>query len=708
MRLIIAEKPSLGREIAGVLGFEKKESNSIITKSGDRVTWAFGHLLIQAEPDHYLPADLPKSKSGAKQWRLEDLPILPDQFVMTTKDKEIYAHVMQIGKWLNECDSVIHAGDPDREGQIIVDEVLEILGNKKPVQRIWLQDLTHKGISKALHNMKDNAQYKPLYQAALGRQRADWLVGMNLTRAMTLINTNRNMLSVGRVQSSVLRLIVDRDLAIENFVSKDFFELYANTVNGINAKYTMPDAMLDAQGYCINKALLEAVKSSVEGKTLTVDSVETKREKRNAPLPFSLSALQKEANKKLGLSASRTLEVAQSLYEQKLTSYPRTDCQYLSENQHAQADEILNSLKGEYMQQVMGATPSLKSSAYNDKKVTAHTAIIPTGKDASGLTGDEKAVFDMIARVFIAQFYPARETDVTEIKLSADEHKFTAKGKTVVHAGWSMVFGSDEEADKSLPVVKEGDALDVQSLEIQSKKTTPPARFNEGTLIDAMVSVAKYVDDPEQKAMLKEVDGIGTEATRGNILETLKKREYIEVKGKQIISTAKGRDLISILPEELKSPVLTAKWESDLTAIANQEASLIDFESRIRDFVKSQIAHVKTMSVSIGQSKEQQAEQESLGTCPKCGKGHIIQGKKGYGCSAWKGGCDFVIWQEIAGKKISKTLAKQIIKDGQTKELVEGLTSKAGKIFSARLRLDDDKKVVFAFDQKMAGNKNAG
>lgn len=704
MRLIIAEKPSLGREIANTLGVKSRETASILTSSGDRVTWAFGHLLQQAEPDHYLSDSVPTNEKGKKVWRLEDLPILPEEFAMIVKDKDIFAHMKQIKVWINEADSIIHAGDPDREGQIIVDEILEMLNNKKPVQRLWLQDLTQKGISRALANMKDNQAYAPLSHSALGRQRGDWLVGMNLTRAMTLVNSTRSLLSVGRVQSAVAMLVVQRDLAIENFVAKDFFELFAHTQNALSAKYIMTDDMTDDQGYCTNASVLEAVKQQVLNKGyITVDEVNRKTVKSNAPLPYSLSLLQKEANKRYGFSAQQVLDIAQKLYEAKLTSYPRTDCQYLAENQHGQAKQILESLSTSYATAVAGADASLKSSAYNDSKVTAHTAIIPTGKEAQGLSDSEQKLFDMIAIAFIAQFYPAQISEATEIKLSCDHHKFIAKGKVVVEKGWTAII-DDESKDKTLPSVAQGDQLALSDVELVAKKTTPPQRFTEGTLIDAMLNIAKYVTNESDKAQLKESDGIGTEATRGNIIETLKTREYIEVKGKQIISTTKARDLMQVLPSELSSPVMTATWERKLKEVESKTLTLEAFEQDIKEFVKAQVETIKSMSVAIGKSREQAQEDAALGVCPKCGKGHIIENQKAFGCSDWKAGCDFKIWREVAGKKLTKGQVKQLITKRETKDAVEGFTSKAGKVFAARLRLKEDLSgVEFVFEQNKKG-----
>lgn len=697
MRLFIAEKPSLGKAIGTVIGIAKTDGKSIILKNGDRITWAFGHLLQQAEPDFYLPDDVPLSqKTGKKIWRKSDLPIVPRDWSLFAKDAEIKAHIKQINEWINESDMVVNLGDPDREGQSIIDEVLEVLNNKKPVQRLWVQDMTDDGIRKALNGMRDNSEYANLYDAAKGRSRADWLVGMNLTRAMTLANGN-GLLSVGRVQSAVLSLIVDRDKTIEKFKPKDFYEIYA-LGGGVSAKYKSLDDMLDAEGYLTSKSHAQNIADSIKQVgAMTCTNVEKKSGRRQALLPFNMSELQKYGDK-IGLTAQQTLDIAQDLYEKhKLTTYPRSDCQYMSENQHADAPRILSSLVG-YDSAVKGADSSIKSKAFNDKEVTAHTAIIPTGKaNTGGLNAKEQQLYDAIVLRYIAQFYQAEEFTKTTLHFAVNEHELIASGKVINAKGWTVLFDdSDDDKEVSfLPDVQKDQVITLDDVQMKTKTTTPPKHFTEGTLIDAMVNIAKYVTDESAKAKLKEKEGIGTDATRANIIETLKKREFVTIKGKFVISSTKGRQLCEVLPSDIRDPVTTAQWETRLTQVEKGEIELDTFLKEIETYTREKVKAVLSLAQNsvAGSAK---AESESLGVCPKCGKGHIIEGQKAFGCSDWKAGCDFKIWREVAGKKLTKAMVKDLIKSRKTKK-TEGFTSKAGKEFAAVLKLDDDNKVVFDF-----------
>lgn len=702
MRLFIAEKPSLGKTVAKVIDSHfKSDGKSVVLSNGDRITWAFGHLIELASPDHYV--DIPANANGRKPWRSQDLPILPDRFAYQPKDDEIEKHLNQIKRWSKDATQIVHVGDPDREGQSIIDQILISLNIQLPVMRLWLKDLTDNGIKQALANMKPNSEYKGFFLASQARQKADWLVGMNLTRALTI--QNNGLLSAGRVQTPTLQLIINRDLAIENFKPMDFYELYASTDNGITAKFKPDDSMLDADGYMVDKAYLAQVKSEIEqsGKA-SVSDVEKKSGKRNAPLPFSLSELQKVANSTYGFSAQQVLDIAQSLYEtHKVTSYPRSDCQYLNDNQHNDAPAVLAKLANlsVFASDVKGANTDLKSSAFDDKKVTAHTAIIPTGVVVSNLNDAETKVYELIVKRYVAQFYPAQTFDTTQITLSSAGHTLTAKGKVITNAGWTTLFSADDDdKDTVLPNVNVGDVLAVDDVSIKAKKTTPPARFTEGTLIEAMNNVAKFVDDEQAKAVLKETDGIGTEATRANVIETLKKREYVEQKGKQIISTAKGRSFISLCPPMIANPITTAQWEGRMSEIERTGEGLDDFIQEIKETTRTLVTDVlSAQSTNIG---GQSREAESLGTCPCCKKGRIVKGKKGFGCSEWKTGCKFVIWQEIAGKKISDAQVKKLLEKGKT-DLIKGFTSKAGKPFDAYLKMDSDFKIVFEFEPKKAG-----
>lgn len=701
--LYIAEKPSLGRIIADAVGVKRKSGASIELIDGSRMTWAFGHLMELVSPDFYLPDTVPKSKkTGRKIWRAEDLPIIPDHWTMKPKDKEIASHIKQIGEWLKDVDAVVHCGDPDREGQAIVDCILERLNNKKPVLRPWLRDLTDSGIKKALASMKDNAEYENLFREATARSRADWLVGMNLTRAATLSNSTGQLFSIGRVQTPVLALVVSRDQAIEDFISTTHYGVRATLSSEIdfNAEWVIPEDIKNGEGYLLDHKLAEEVAQAVSGQQAEVVKVATKSGKRSAPLPFSLSELQKYASAKFGMSAQQVLDIAQALYEKhKATSYPRSDCQYMSDNQFNDAPDILNKLSklGAYTDLVKSADMTRKSAAFNDKKVTAHTAIIPTGVIPSGLSAMEQKLFDAIVRHYLVQFYPDQTFENTTVDLKISNHPFIAKGKVILSNGWTVVTGADDsdKDDGALPALSKGDQVPVIQVETQKKQTKPPAHFTEGTLIAAMSSIQKYIDDPEAKKILKEADGLGTEATRANIIETLKKRNFIIAKGKKLLSTTAGRQAIKSAPDAMTNPITTAQWEGRLSAIGSGQETLDSFIDAQAEFVRAEVANLLSSKIKVGEAKSG-TERKVLGVCPCCG-GDIVETPKSYGCSNWKEkGCKFTIWKVISKKKIGVTIVKELLSNGRTKKKVEGFISKADKPFSAFLKLDGE-RVSFDF-----------
>jgi DNA topoisomerase-3 len=437
MKLVIAEKPSLARAIREAVSKEYTVTN------------AFGHIYEQAEPDDYLPDDLPRSKkTGKKIWRMEDLPIIPTTWKKHPKP-DAKEQIGKIRALLKDATEVVNAGDPDREGQLLIDEILDELKYKGPVKRVWLQSLTPEAIRDAFNKLKSNTEYKPLSDAATARSRADWLVGMNLTRAWTL--KNGGLISVGRVQTPTLALIVRRDLDIENFKPRDFFDVLA-TVQHANGTFTAkwkPRSTegqgFDEEGRLIDKNIAESIAAKAKGQG-TISAYKAEKKSRSAPLPFSLSALQKAASAKLGLGAQAVLDIAQELYEEQLTSYPRTDCQYLSEDQQpgvfAAAKNLAEKLG------VAAQVSSKKQAAFNDAKVTAHTAIVPTGKDASSLSGNKAKVYDMIAKSAVALFMPAQDYLAVSAAFSCQNETFVAAGKQVLAAGWTALYGGDTDDDE--------------------------------------------------------------------------------------------------------------------------------------------------------------------------------------------------------------------------------------------------------------------
>ena len=625
MKLIIAEKPSLAKAIRDVVGKEYTVTN------------AFGHILEQAEPDEYTPADVPVNpKTGKKRWRLEDLPIFPQTWIKHPKP-DAKDQLMKIKGMLKEATLVVNAGDPDREGQLLIDEILEYCGYRGPAQRVWLASLDETSVKKAFANLRDNKEYRALSQAAEARSQADWVVGMNLTRAWTIKNSG--LLSVGRVQTPTLALVVRRDMEIEQFKPQDFFEVLAHCrhQNGDFLAKWRPAVNdgpgFDEEGRLADRKLAESIaaKAAGQGKISRYDS---KDSKQSAPLPFSLSALQKAASAKFGMSANQVLETAQSLYEKKITSYPRSDCRYLPEEQHGDAGRILSHLPApEHLKARVSA--NRKHPAWNTGKVTAHHAIIPTGDRATGLTDAEQKIYDLIWKSYVALFLPDYLYKAIAVVVDLGGEQWTASGRLDLDMGWKALYGTsaaddDEDGDgegkAKLPAMTTGDAITGQKGEVRAKQTKPPARFTDGTMIEAMSNIHKFVTDATAKAKLKETSGIGTEATRANVLETLVKRGFVERKGKQIISTATGRSLVKALPGDITDPVTTARWEDHLSSIADGKLDPNKFMGAIQQMVRDQLGKVTAgVSVSGGKSGGGSGGAKKAGPqCPECKTATII------------------------------------------------------------------------------------
>ncbi|MCP4767467.1 MAG: DNA topoisomerase III [Gammaproteobacteria bacterium] len=597
MKLIIAEKPSLGRTIAAALGGGRKGNGCIISDDWT-VTWAFGHMYEQAMPDSYLAENVPSTQKGTKVWRLEDLPIIPQRWILNPRD-DAKQQLNIIAGLLKNATEVTHAGDPDREGQLLVDEILLEMGWNGTTQRVWLQDLTQNGIRNAFKHIRPNNDYRGLYEAAVSRSRCDWLLGMNVTRAFTLCYQKAGgdgVISVGRVQTPTLNLIVERDRQIENFVPLPYYTIKAqfDHENGIVATQWVPsEDDSDPDGRCLKRAVAEQVCTRVQGQTGTICNASRKKKREGAPLPFSLSALQTVANARWGYGAQQVLDAAQKLYEEhKLTTYPRTDCGYLASGQHADAKIILKAIGEANPQLVKDTDLSRKSKAFNDSKVTAHTGIIPTAKrpDVSRLPQIERNLYGLIARHYVAQFLPDHEYQVVEVEIECCKEKFTGKGKKTLVVGWKNVLPPQKKEAADLPLIKKGDTAMYKSAELTDKKTKPLSRFTEGTLITAMAGIARYVENPKVKSVLRESAGIGTEATRASIIETLKQRNYVQLKGKIILSTEHGRHFIDSVPGRIKDPAVTAWWEQQMSEIAEENADATIFLEKMTGWMCKLVA----------------------------------------------------------------------------------------------------------------------
>ncbi len=603
MKLYIAEKPSLGRAIAAALSKpQKNHKTHIELGNGDVVSWCIGHILAQADPEDY-DADL-------KKWRMETLPIVPEQWQLKPITRT-RSQLTILRKLVKQADEIIHAGDPDREGQLLVDEVIDYFklskAKKSNIKRLLISDLNLPAVKRALSSLKPNSEFMPLSISALARSRADWLYGINLTRAYTLQGQKtgyNSVLSVGRVQTPLLGLVVRREQEIANFISKPFYQVHAHICmqageqTSFIAKWQPSEncnPYCDNEGRVLVKALAENVVKRIHEQPATVSSVDNKEKQQAAPLPFNLSQLQISAAKQFSMNAKLVLDVCQSLYEKyKLITYPRSDCRYLPKEQLKQSSGIINMLANSSLpcnKPAQGANKSLVSKAWNDKKITAHHAIIPTEKSPENINLNtfEKNVYLLIVRQYLVQFYPAYIYQQTKVTLLIAGGHFTTQARTEKQLGWKELFpqskknkpanDSSEEynQEQTLPLLTSGQILHCKQGELLEKHTSPPQSFTDATLLAAMTGIARYVSNAEIKKVLKETDGLGTDATRAGIIDLLFKRGFLQRIGKSITATDVGIALINALPEMATLPDMTAQWEATLTAISEKNASYLNF-----------------------------------------------------------------------------------------------------------------------------------
>lgn len=666
MRVFLCEKPSQARDIAAVLGASRKGEGCLLGQDV-AVTWCFGHLLEMSPPEAYDPA--------YRRWSLDTLPILPTEWKIEVR-KEGAKQLRAIRTLLKQAREVVVATDADREGETIGREVLEALNWRGRVLRLWLSALDPASIRKALGQLLPGEKTAPLYLAGLGRARADWLVGMNLTRAFTLLGTRggaEGVRSVGRVQTPTLRLIVERDHAIEHFIPQTYCDITAPCVptsssTTFKTRWQPMNVPMDAEGRCTNEPAARTVAQRLAGREGRVTLAETKRVSEPPPLPFDLSGLQQECSRRFGMGAQETLDSAQRLYEQwKATSYPRTDCTYLPESQFAESATVLAAIAASdpVMAHLVGmADPARRSRAWDDRKITAHHAIIPTAArvHVDDMSETDRRVYDLIRRRYVAQFFAAHEFDRTRIEILIEAMQLCAVGRVPVVTGWRVVIGraSDDETDDDqtqLPPLKQGNPVRCLSAEVERKQTQPPVRYTEGTLIQAMKSVGRQVQDAKLKQVLKETSGIGTEATRAAIIETLLARAYIERRGKKkhLLSTPKGRALIAAVPDAVKDSATTAVWEQALDGIAQGKAALEPFLARQCDVISAVLGRLKAQAPAADRTaaraeKPAAAAVETQKPCPRCKTGKLVQktarkgarsGQQFWACNQWPR-CAFV------------------------------------------------------------------
>lgn len=633
MRVFVAEKPSVARAIASAIGVKQQEDGYIECKDGSIVTNCFGHLLERAEPDYYLPDSVPVNpKTKRKIWRREDLPIIPEKFkkhISSGKSKQVKI----IKSLVATASEVVNAGDPDREGQLLVDEVLEYVGYRGKVTRYWQSAMDSVSVKRALNSIVDNRKYYSWGIAAEARGIADWLVGMNYSRQLTI--KNHSLISVGRVQTPVLRIVADRDQAIANFKPKDFFNLectFKNSNYSYKGKLQIPEDLLDPEGQLTDRNKLNAICTEITGKTGTVTRANKELKKTQPKLLYTLADLQVDCSRLYGMSAKKTLDIAQELYEtHKLTTYPRSSCEYLPKAQIKDVSVILNYLKdglSEYTKYVAMATNIEGNRVFNDEKVNeaAHTGLAPTPSPVtqakiSALSDDCKKVYFLIVKRYICCFMPPYMYNELTVETRVNSYLFKTTLKSAVQAGFKAFDSQNEKEDetiKELPKIKLNDVVTLTDQNIISGKTTPPKYFTEGTLIQAMRNIAKYIDNAAEKKLLKETDGLGTEATRAEIIERLKAHNFIEVsksgktKGK-IISTEEGRNALKVIPQKLQSAVLTAHEEEKLRLIQESKLSLSEFVVTKEKELRQTMSEIDKDTTTINNGNDDGYK------CPKCG-----------------------------------------------------------------------------------------
>ena len=644
LRLYIAEKPSLATAIAHGLGEgPKKEGFFFLNGGQDIVTWCFGHILEQFKPDEY-------DDKYKQRWAMEDLPIIPSPWKLKVSDncKKQFKIIKDL---IDKADEIVNAGDPDREGQLLIDEVLEYVHNQKPVKRILLNALDDVSVKQALNDLRDNRDFIGLKNSALARSHADWLIGMNLSRAYTIKARQAgygSAVSVGRVQTPTMALVVRRENEINNFHPVTYYQVQIDWQheNGLIPTTWQPQDNvngLDSEGRLLDRSTADSLFSKI--KTVAgyskakISNVEQKNKQEAQRLPYSLSALQIDAGKRFGYSPQEVLDVMQELYEKKLTTYPRSDCDYLPENQFAEVSEILahlkNITKNDFNLLVERANISIKSRAWNDKKISAHHAIIPTRMncDINSLSESQQNLYYMVAQAYLAQFFEAHKCLSTKVWVTCSDEIFTATGKTILDIGWKIIYENknqrevNKEDEVTLPKVQEMDVVNFINGNTIEKVTKPPTRFNPSTLLKAMKEIYKYVKDANLKAGLKECSGIGTEATRAGIIDRLQMTDVIVLQKKFLVPTEKAFMMVKVLPEDITYPDTTALWEQGLDDISTQKTSIESFFDQ----------QIKMMNAFLNQAKNAQisAPKDAV-ICPNCQKPMIRRkGQKGYfwGCS---------------------------------------------------------------------------
>ncbi|EHU0353524.1 DNA topoisomerase 3 [Escherichia coli] len=703
MKLFIAEKPAVANDIVKALGGNFTRHDGWFESDNAIVTNCFGHIIESQPPENYNP--------DYKAWKVETLPLR----LYPVKYQPVESAAKQVNTILElirrgDVTEIVHAGDPDEEGQLLVDEVLEYAGNTKPVKRVLINDNTLPAVKKALANLKDNRDFRGLYLKALARSVADAVYGFSMTRAYTIPAQARGYkgtLSVGRVQTPILGLIVNRTRANQNHKSSFYYTMtgvFQRGADVIRANWKPGEFAPLTDRKLLDKAWANGTAASLTGKPATVEAAATDDKKTAAPLPFNLVRLQQYMNKKFKLTAQKTLDITQQLREKyKAITYNRSDCSYLSDEQFSEAPQVIDALKSVF-DQPMNVDTTRKSKAFDSAKVTAHTAIIPTANvpDINALTPNERNVYLAIAQHYLVQFMPEKLYKEVSVAIQCGDESFYARARKTTDSGFEAFLGTettnedesdnDDSAFEQLCKIRTGETLTTKEVVVNEKKTTPPPLFTEASLLAALVRVADFVTDPVIKKLLKDKDkdkkdehgGIGTPATRAAMLEALKKRNYITLEKGKLIPTDTGYALIDALPGIAVNPDMTALWAEKQTAIENGELTVEEFINELYDELTGMISDVDLGEMKIEPAAPAGLSQRLDSPCPSCGKQIVIR-PKGYFCT----GCEFKIWKNFSGKALSDKQVETLLKKGITGELKGFISSRTNKEFSAKVKLMD-------------------
>ncbi|CDN30703.1 DNA topoisomerase III [Mucinivorans hirudinis] len=688
MKTIIAEKPSVAREIARIVGATQREEG-YLTGNGYNVTWAFGHLVMPALPDGY----------GIKGFHRDNLPIIPPVFTLVPRqektdkgykaDSGVVAQIKIIAKLYRESERIIVATDAGREGELIHRYLYEYIGCATPFDRLWISSLTDKAIREGLENLKCGAEYDKLYYAAKARSEADWLVGINATQAIT-VAAGRGTYSLGRVQTPTLAMVCERFWENQRFVPEPVFQLHLST-DGVSEGEIVKFSSAEKWKEKITaQAAYEAVKVC---ETFTINSIERKETVQEAPLLYDLTTLQKEANTKHGFSAEQTLSIAQKLYEAKLITYPRTGSRHISEDLFEGIYHLITSLWGHSLfdkQAIALSNKELNRRSVDDTKITDHHALLPTGVKPKNLDEDDRTIYNMVVGRMLEAFSKKCIKDVTTVRATCGDVEFIIKGSIVKQAGWRVVYGDKEDGeDVTLPKWSEGDVLSVRGCSLTEGKTKPKPLHTEATLLSAMQTAGKEVEDEEFRQSLKEC-GIGTPATRASIIETLFKREYMVRQKKLLVPTEKGLALYSVVKAmRIADVAMTGEWEAALSKIESGEMSADTFRKGIEVYAKQITEELLTCDKLF-------SHKDSDCVCPKCQKGAMQFYEKVVRCS--NPDCALPIFRQKAGKTLSNGDIRDLLNKGET-GVIKGFNSKAGKAFSASVTFDGDFNTVFVFPE---------